>query len=239
MTHSNPLATIAGYATASLKRIALVLAFLVGCALPALAPAAERSDILLNIVSSCVDPAAANYCSLCSVPRSDSACGAALDCKQNTEVWALNERFAVIRDIKMCGCPAGFVHGLAMPRHPVRGVEDPNRPDAIWKFAWDAAAAHIETESIALVVNPRLRRSQNQLHVHLLRLVPGAREKLEPLVVGTVENLEQVWATATFGAMARGLDDYGVLVLQRAQKDYQIVVTPYSPEKAFTVERCN
>jgi len=85
-----------------------------------------------------------------------------------------NDRFTALRDIKMCGCPSDFVHGPALPIYRVTGVEDPLRPEGIWQFAWDVAIQRMKPESIALVVTPRLHRSQNQLHVHLLRnrLVP-------------------------------------------------------------------
>lgn len=201
--------------------------------------AIERSDILLDIVSHCVNPVSANYCSLCRAPRSDAGCSAALECKKSTEVWALNAQYTAIRDIKMCGCPAGFVHGLALPTYPVRGVEDPQRPDGIWQFAWDVASNRMEPDSIALVVNPRLHRSQNQLHVHLLRLSPQARAQLENAAQGYVSQLDQVWASASRSAAAKGLDDYGVLVVQRPQKDYMVVVTADSPEAAFTQWRCD
>jgi CDP-diacylglycerol pyrophosphatase len=96
----------------------------------------------------------------------------------------------------------------------------------------------MEPQSIALVVNPRLHRSQNQLHVHLLRLSQGARQRLDPHVAGEVRSLDQVWSTAARGAAARGLDDYGVLVVQRGQQDFLVVVTAESPEDAFTEWRC-
>jgi len=203
---------------------------------PALA--IERSDILLDIVNHCVDPAQANYCMQCRAPRSDAACGAPLECKKSTEVWALNASYTAIRDIKMCGCPASFVHGLALPIRTVRGVEDPNRPDGIWQFAWDVAASRIETESLALVVNPQFHRSQNQLHVHLLRLSKDARQQLAKHAPSYVSHLDQVWASAAQSASAKGLTDYGVLVAQRGPKDYLVVVTAESPEDAFTEWRC-
>ncbi len=210
-----------------------------GLALYAPAHALERSDILLDIVSNCVDPAHANYCTLCRVPRNDAACGAALDCKKSTDVWALNDRYTAIRDIKMCGCPSSFVHGLALPTYPVTGVEDPRRPEGLWQFAWDAAIRRIEPAQIALVVNPRLLRSQNQLHIHLLRLLPDIRERLENEMHSNVSSLDSIWATATKLAAAKGLDDYGVLVSQRPQGGFMVLVTASSPESAFTQWRCN
>ena len=203
---------------------------------PALA--LERSDILLDIVTHCVDPALANYCSECRVPRNDSGCGAPRACTQSTEVWALNERFTAMRDIKMCGCPAGFVHGLALPRTPVRGVEDPLRPEGLWAFAWDVGAQKIAPEQLALVVNPQRHRSQNQLHVHLLRLAADARQNMIAEAPVAVADLNAIWATAARAAAAKGLDDYGVLVRQRAEGGYWVLVTSFSPESAYTQWRC-
>ena len=200
--------------------------------------AIERSDILLDIVSHCVNPAPANYCSQCRAPRNDAACGATLECKKSTEVWALNASYTAIRDLKMCGCPASFVHGLALPLATVRGVEDPARPDGIWQFSWDVAVGRMETESIALVVNPQFHRSQNQLHVHLLRLGKDARQQLDKHAPVYVGRLDQVWASAAQSAAAKGLSDYGVLVAQQSQNDYLVVVTAESPEDAFTQARC-
>ncbi len=221
------------------KQLAVATLLLSGCAFQAPVFALERSDILLDIVSNCVAPARDNYCSLCRVPRNDAGCGAALECTRNTEVWALTDRYTVIRDIKMCGCPSDFIHGLALPTDPVRGVEDPLRPEEIWQFAWDEAIRRIEPESIALVVNPRLHRSQNQLHVHILRLAADARGSLEKEAPSYVSSLDHIWATAAIGAAAKGLDDYGVIVSQRPQRDFLVVVTATSPESAFTKWRCD
>ncbi len=219
-------------------RLALGVAVLLACIFQWPAFALDRSDILLDLVSHCVDPAQANYCSVCRAPRNDAACGAALECKKSTEVWALNARYTAIRDIKMCACPAGFVHGLALPISPVRGVEDPKRPDGIWQFAWDVATSRIETEALALVVNPQFHRSQNQLHVHLLRLSRDGRALLAKHLPSYVSNLDQVWTSAAQSAAAKGLTDYGVMVAQRGPKDYLVVVTAESPEDAFTEWRC-
>ena len=201
--------------------------------------AQSRSDVLLHLVNQCVNPATAEYCSTCRAPRADTACGSGKACRQTTEVWALTNQFTAIRDIKMCGCPADFVHGLAMPLATVTGVEDPARPEAIWSFAWQQAQARIEPQHIALVVNPRLQRSQNQLHVHLLRLRAAQDAALAPHVVAEPSQLDAVWATAERAARERGLNDYGVLVTARRGGGYRLAITPFSPEEAFTEWRCN
>ena len=203
------------------------------------ASAIDRSDILLDLVTHCVDPRQTNYCSLCRAPRVDSSCASTVDCKKSTDVWALTDRYTAIRDIKMCGCQADFVHGLALPLVPITGVEDPLRPDDIWQFAWDEAKKRINPEAIALVVNPQSRRSQNQLHVHLLRLTTDARPRLLENLAGYVSHLEQVWTVASRAASIRGLKDYGVLVAQSSPTSYMVIVVDESPELEFTNWRCD
>jgi CDP-diacylglycerol pyrophosphatase len=198
-----------------------------------------RSDILLNIVTECVGPQTTQYCSQCVSPRLDTQCGPPKACKKTTEVWAMSQQYAAIRDYKMCGCPIGFVHGLAMPRNKVTGVEDPNRPEGIWQFAWDVALERIETTDIALAVNPQLQRSQNQLHVHIVRLDKNARVNFLKYSPVYIENLNQVWSTAARAAAERNLSDYGVLVAQSAPEQFIVIVSANSPEAAFTTWHCN
>ena len=218
-------------------KVALALTVSIGALPQAFALTVARSDILLHIVSQCVDPSKANYCSQCMLPRRDANCGVS-ECKKTNEVWALNTQYAAIRDIKMCGCPAEFVHGLAMPREVVTGVEDPNREEGIWQFAWDVAMQRIEPQSIALAINPKSQRTQNQLHIHLVRLDKNARTHLSQHLPVQVNNLESIWATAANAARANGLDDYGVLVAQSSASGYMVIVTPNSPEAAFTIWKC-
>ena len=218
-------------------KVALALTVSIGASPQAFALTIARSDILLHIVSQCVDPSKANYCSQCMLPRRDANCGVS-ECKKTNEVWALNTQYAAIRDIKMCGCPAEFIHGLAMPREVITGVEDLNRQEGIWQFAWDVATERIELDSIALVVNPKSQRTQNQLHIHLVRLDKNARTHLSQYLPVQVNNLEGIWATAANAARAKGLDDYGVLVAQSSSSGYMVIVTPNSPEAAFTIWKC-
>lgn len=173
------------------------------------------------------------------LPRREANCGGITECKKTNEVWALNRQYAAIRDIKMCGCPAEFIHGLAIPREVITGVEDLNREEGIWQFAWDNGIERIEAQSLALVVNPKSQRTQNQLHVHILRLDQNARARFEQYDPVYVDNLERVWLVAAKAANSKGLNDYGVLVAKDLKGKFLVLVSPNSPEAAFTIWKCS
>ena len=200
--------------------------------------AMPNSDILLDIVRHCVDPKLENYCTRCRAPIAEVACTPETSCKKTTEVWSSNTEYVAIRDIKMCGCPASFVHGLVMPLQVITGVEDPLRPEGIWQYAWDEAALRMEAEAIALVVNPQNFRSQNQLHVHLVRLKPQARAEFKSMATGTSSNLLSVWKIAAELAKQQNLPDYGVLVSTEESGGFKVVVTTVSPGHLFTQYVC-
>ena len=200
--------------------------------------AMPNSDILLDIVRHCVDPKLENYCTRCRAPIAEVACTPETSCKKTTEVWSSNTEYVAIRDIKMCGCPASFVHGLVMPLQVITGVEDPSRPEGIWQYAWDVATQRIDSDSIALVVNPQNFRSQNQLHVHLVRLKPQARAEFKSMATGTSSNLLNVWKIAAELAKQQNLPDYGVLVSTEERGGFKVVVTAISPGHLFTQYVC-
>jgi CDP-diacylglycerol pyrophosphatase len=200
--------------------------------------AMPNSDILLDIVRHCVDPKLENYCTRCRAPIAEVACTPETSCKKTTEVWSSNTEYVAIRDIKMCGCPASFVHGLVMPLQVITGVEDPLRPEGIWQYAWDEAALRMEAEAIALVVNPQNFRSQNQLHIHLVRLKPQARAEFKSMATGTSSNLLNVWKIAAELAKQQNLPDYGVLVSTEESGGFKVVVTTVSPGHLFTQYVC-
>ncbi|MFM7698903.1 MAG: CDP-diacylglycerol diphosphatase [Limnohabitans sp.] len=143
-----------------------------------------------------------------------------------------------MRDIKMCGCPVQFLHGLVLPKSRVTGVEDAQRPEAIWQFAWEMATERIPQNDIALVVNPKARRSQNQLHVHLVRLKPEYQGKNFEGVTLHTQNLTKVWELSAGLAHANAMQDYGVLVTSGSKGGYVIVLTAQSPEALFTQAYC-
>jgi CDP-diacylglycerol pyrophosphatase len=221
-----------------IQRSILVI-LLLGSIYPSFALEISRSDILLNIATQCINPKTQNYCNQCVSPRIDSSCGNPQDCKNTTEIWSENEQFVSIRDIKMCGCSKDFIHGLTMPRSEVTGIEDIRRQEEIWQFAWETSKKIIEPDLIALVVNPKSHRSQNQLHVHLVRIDPKVKNKFNAYIFTYVKNLDHVWETAGKLAAKNSLIDYGILVTRATSNQFTVLITPNSPESEFTIWKCN
>jgi len=200
--------------------------------------AANKSDILLDIVQTCIDPKIPDYCQQCRSPQLSAGCTGKSLCTATSEVWAENDEYVAIRDIKMCGCPANFVHGLVMPKSVVTGIEDERKKDSIWSFSWDVAIQKIPINELALAVNSPSKRTQNQLHIHLVRLKPGNLPKLQDNVVGIVHNLETVWTFAGQEALIRKMPEYGILVMAAPQGGFQVAITAESPEGQFTQAVC-
>lgn len=216
-------------------------AFLLLLVVPAMSIAAQAvapSDTLLHIVQQCVDTSSQSYCTQCRLPQKSAGCLEAPACRATVEIWAEDEQFVAMRDIKMCGCPDDFVHGLVLPKATITGVEDPSRPDSIWSFSWRVAISRMAAEDIALVVNPRLRRSQNQLHVHLVRLKPETRSLMASNLVGQTSELSSVWGIAQRAADERQMNDFGVLVFQIAKNNFGVVISNDSPEGLYTRAVC-
>jgi len=197
-------------------------------------------DILWNIVSECVDRSAKDYCTRCSIPREDSPCADGKSCEKSVSVWKETPEFVVIRDIKMCGCPTNFVHGLALPRSRITGVEDPAKPNSIWQFAWEEAEKRIhDTSEVALVVNPPHARTQDQLHVHIVRLLPGIRTQFKKERTAVVKSFDDVWSVSAKTAAAFHMTEYGVLVAKDINGTILVVIDEQSPERLYTKWRCN
>lgn len=194
---------------------------------PARAAAPGRRDWLWHIVSRCLDTKAADYCARCLRPA-PGLCGD-VPCENRTFLWKETPDFAAIQDRKMCGCPADYVHGLALPRVPVLGVEDPKRPAGVWAFAWTAAKARIADErEILLAVNGPGRRTQDQLHVHILRLRPDGRRRLLDASAEKIDDLSRAWDAAARHAKRLGLKGwYGVAVAQAEDgKSFLVAAVP-------------
>jgi len=194
-------------------------------------------DALRTIVTQCLDPTVPNYCAQCPTPI-DGKCGVG-SCWNTIDVWAETPEFVAIRDRKMCRCPPGFVHGLALPRAIATGVEDPHRPDAIWAFAWQIALMRISApEEIVLVVNPPYARTQDELHVHIVRLLDNGRARIDARKPARIASLDKVWETAAAHAKREGYPNYGVAVVRAEDDGYLVVSTYASPEWMFTESTC-
>jgi len=164
-------------------------------------------------------------------------------------VLATTPEFVAIRDMRECGCRDGFFAALAIPRSRVTGIEDPRRPEGIWPFAWSVARARIvDEEEIGLVINPENARSQNQMHVHLSRLKPEERRRIDGLPDGpntggtvliTLDDLHAVFTNVVLALGTDRIGDRGILVLRAASgHGFRALITDrFSPE-AFTIARC-
>jgi len=214
----------------------------VGCARAPAAPFGVGA--LWAIVSTCVDRRASEFC---TCPAFALSCCGDRGTPDADVVWAKTRDFVAIRDLKMCDCPAGFVAGLAMPRARVTGIEDPRRPEGIWPFAWQVARARIGDErQIGLAINPKDARSQNQMHVHLLRLRPETRAWLDAsdgaapggATVLTLASLDAVFAAAEARVGAARMADTGILVARARAGPWRAVLTYRSSPQAFTVNGC-
>jgi len=223
------------------------------CACAAAGAQADR-DILWKIVSNCLARDAAHQAQ-CPAPRqqgelpADDPAGA---CRHSTQVWGeVPGEFAAIRDIKMCACVGNreFVHGLALPLARIAGVEGPGRPDGIWQFAWNVAVEKIgraQQSRIALAVNPKGMRGQEQLHIHIVRLREDALRELDAhpdylLRATRVATLDQVWRQVPPPAGADGqFTNFGLLVTSAGDVGYIVrVLSPrISPEGEFTQYLC-
>jgi CDP-diacylglycerol pyrophosphatase len=220
---------------------AAAIVLLVSTASAADAARPRDRNVLWKIVSACLGPEDADYCQRCISPRAGSACAGKRRCEESSEIWGANDEFVAIRDIKMCACPAGFVHGLAIPRTAVSGVEARQLPQGIWPFAWAAARGKIDDPAaIALVVNSARQRAQDQLHVHLVRLRADARRNLSGRMAG-VPALEDVWSAVNrLAANNPPLDDYSVLVASDLQGGYLVLIAgnERNLERSMTHRTC-
>lgn len=211
-----------------------------GCAsapAPDTRPAVDP-NALRTIVLQCLDATVPDYCARCPEPL-EGTCGVT-SCWNGTQVWAETAYFVAIRDRKMCHCPPGFVHGLALPRAIVTGVEDPRRPDGIWPFAWQVALTRIPApDEVVLVVNPPFSRTQDELHVHIVRLLPDGRARIDARRPLRIDDLDDTWRAAAMHARGMGYESYGVAVVQAKSRGFLVISTDVSPEFAFTETMCS
>ncbi|MGO9380287.1 MAG: CDP-diacylglycerol diphosphatase [Dissulfurispiraceae bacterium] len=192
----------------------------------------DRNE-LWNIVTNCLDSGSSLHCEDCRSPIEGSLCA----CLKTTAVWEKSNDYVVIRDRKMCGCPLGFVHGLALPLTRVSGVEDGDRPIGIWRFAWNVAEKRMKASEIALVVNEKTCRSQDQLHVHIVKL-NGDGHNFRGRNAATVTNLDEVWSKAEELAQKAQLKQYSILV-KLSEMGFVVVVDDSCLEERYTEYECD
>ena len=199
----------------------------------------ERRDTLWHISSQCTKLDSPAYCDQCAIPIVQGRCNPEpQSCEKTVEIWSQNEQFFAMRDIKMCGCPANFVHGLVIPKSKITGIEDPKRPKEIWSYAWQVASDRMPLDEIGLAVNPLSRRSQNQLHVHIARLKKNATHQTTLSIWLETSELDLVWQLAEEAARQQQWIDYGILVSYIGPSRYQVQVTQESPEYLYTQAEC-
>jgi len=241
------------------KRSAACLLALLLLATSGVASAQSRRDILWNIVNNCLGREAAQHAQACPAPRQAAPAPAIVSpaeatryCRKSTEVWGeAADAFVAFRDIKMCACPDdhSFIHGLALPYTKVTGVEDPRRPDGIWAFAWSVALAKIgaaDKQSIGLAVNPEYGRTQDQLHVHIVRLRPDYLRRIaahpeQVLRTVPLRDLSQVWRETFAPAGPSGFRDFGLLLTSDGADGYilRVIDPSVSPEGEYTRWSCS
>jgi CDP-diacylglycerol pyrophosphatase len=224
-----------------IRALATCVLFLAGTTAALSAGDGGSRDKLWRIVSTCLGPEDAGYCQHCDSPRVETACPHGRRCEDTTEVWHETTEYVAIRDIKMCTCPGGFVHGLALPRTQVKGIEASPLPNGIWAFAWAVAQGKITDDStIALVVNSTRGRTQDQLHVHLVRLRDDARQNFTGRMA-SVLRLDDVWsAVRQLAANEPHLKDYNVLVASNLKGGFEVLVegNAKSLERTYTQRTC-
>jgi len=228
--------------TAPLVAIALVLADFV-----ATAPAGTQHsrDRLWTLIQSCLVPGGNHNTDTCQAPRADGIGNLDPRCMTTTQVWAQSQQYVAIRDERMCNCPAGFVHGLAIPFARISGIEADNLPEGIWKFAWDAARGQIaDAAAIALVVSPPLQRTQDQLHIHLVRRRAGACATFPADALVSTTSLNHIWRIVQRRAKRGHFTNYSVLVTKCAKDRFTVVVEEVpkgsrkTPEGQYTEHDC-
>jgi hypothetical protein len=208
--------------------------------LSSLHAAAPNRDALLGVVQ-CVD----------KTPDLKASPKAPVHACNNDIVGVAPEGFLALESFKMTGCPGNaaaikerrgfeFIDALVLPLKPVTGVEDAQRPAGIWSVAWNFAQKFIpDGGSVVLVANPKTRRSQDQLHIHIMRLLPGAAGKIKDLKPEYIKSLEgspdPVWAAAqrhSHGQLESG--HTGVAVsYDRKMRRFVVVTVDDSPEADF------
>jgi CDP-diacylglycerol pyrophosphatase len=112
--------------------------------------------------------------------------------------------FAVVRD------PGGKTQVLLVPTRRLSGIEDPRLQASgapnYWQYAWEArrffekrAGRQVARDDIALAINSRISRSQQQLHIHIDCVAPDVRQAL----AAHENEIGEHWTRLRFDLMGR------------------------------------
>lgn len=151
-----------------------------------------------------------------------------------------------------------YVHMDAIPFATVIGDEDPKAWDlkTIWSEAWKTGLAFkiLDAGHLLLVANPKGMRSQDQLHIHVVRVTDENKARLldpgqdadpgKRVAPAYIDDLSQAWTAAQDNAAALGkkmgidggLDsaNFGIAVTFDAERGkYAVIAVPDSPEKDY------
>ena len=173
----------------------------------------------------------------------------------NTTIMAfVPNQYLLLQGKKMSDCHVNATtHGvpptsqyidlLVLPLTKVTGVEDQHRPNGIWQQAWTIAQSYLPDNGlIVLAANPRHYRTQDQLHIHILRQQPGIINyvnKLKPIYISSLSGaVDPVWAAAERHSNSHiNSGELGIAVLFDHIKQKFAVVTSTDPtERTFGLQ---
>jgi hypothetical protein len=189
---------------------------------------------LYLIARRCIDTSAPNYCTSCPWPRVGYCPSASTACADTTEVWTGTKIYVVIREKSMCTCPM-VTNGVVFPTGAIADVEDPDRPQSIWKFAWDTSSTLLPPEQVALVADPAMIHNESQLHIHILPLDPAKSAALEATPFVVLTDLLQVWGKTDQVAVAKLLTIHGILVHAAGEGQWHAHVENAAMTEAYTL----
>jgi len=151
-----------------------------------------------------------------------------------------------------------YIHMDAIPFATVTGDEDPKAwgLQTIWSQAWKTGLGFkaVDADHLLLVANPKAKRSQDQLHIHVVAVTDENKAHLldpskdadpaKRVPPDYIDDLSEVWAAAKINADALGkklginggLDssNFGIAVtFDPAQGKYAVAAVTTSPEQDY------
>lgn len=164
--------------------VGLFLALAAGLPIPftAVSQAAQRSHTSAHHRS-------AGTCDLPSPPSRDILKKLATNCcvahpptDAHCKYYSATDKYVVVKDANPRK-PDGY---LVIPSFPVTGIEDTRATEAnpvvnFWQFGWNQATNGVlkkQPRNVALAINSKPGRDQDQLHIHLSCVLPSVAAKL-------------------------------------------------------------